>query len=1472
MATKKYYRLDGTIEDTDQVKSDESLSSINKRMQQPPAMAAVAQTVKPAIQTFDNNIRTFNQNQMQNQPVQTQTTNPLVTIGKTAGNIATNMGEGALRTGEAIVDTSSSLADRATNALSYWAIRAIYGKKKADKFKKESDKATSDFVKRDLTKEFQDKTGFSDIKEDWEKGSLVKSGNFGGQVAQGIGGMVPSLVAGQYAGFTPNMTSTQGLSGLAKAKAIGGNIAKTYVSQLPANAILGASSYGSGMEEALRGGANLSQASRYGLANAAIEQGTEMLTGGIPGLGGQGGIDNLVNPLIDRNTRGYANALLKAGYGALGEGLEESAGTYLGALAKKGILNKDIDWNEVNQEALQSGLVGAATGAVLNAPSTVQDIRNARVENQEIKAEKQRQQEAKPVETEQTVEQKPVEEKPVQQEQNKTLPHSTKVSEVGYHASDKKFDKFDTSKIGTGQGDNTQGKGVNLASVREAVEGVYGKNTYETNINLENAYTVDDKKLLSTFEKDFGYKTDMDNISDELQKKGYDGIVINVNGNKLYTVFDSKNLEIVNGKKEPSIKAEEFKQAQQKVKNGTATEKERSYIKTATEAQNTEEITKQMDEVSRTYEVLANEKTLKQAEAKISGIESLDDQAKYVNNILKSDKRLNASDMAAAELVLKNAAAAKNTSVYNDVLANLSIYATEQGQSIQALSLIKKLSPTNQLDVLERVIKREQAKGNKAYEGLKITDDMKNKIFDCYDENGKVNQEKFDNTMEEIKQELANNMKADAGEKVRAWRYLSMLGNPKTHVRNEIANVAMSIVKLAKDTVSATGQDIFVSDKANKTRTLKTASKEVKNLASTTYEQAKEGTVGNKYNEKNDLEDRKQVFKNNWLEKVRKLNDRLLTKEDQYFKKLNYKKAFSNYLTAQGISTETDIQNNPQIIERAKQFAINEANIATFNQPNKLAEFINSADTKLGTPGKVIRGAIIPFTRTPLNIAKTGIEYTPGVGLATTIADVKKAPKNMKGSVLIDGLSKQITGSSLALLGYALAKSGIVTAGAGDDKDDYFEINQGSKMDYSIKLGDTSYDLSWLSPSSMPFFVGARMFEVLDKQEGINENIILESLASTLDPLSEMSCISSFTDILQSYNQDSTGMIKDMGVSTMQNYLSQFIPTVSGQFARLFDDTKRTTMADKNAPNKISQETYRTLAYKIPGLRNTLPESTDYLGREKKEEENKGIRAFDAFLNPANKKKDEMTKEGKEVVRLYQKTGNGDVIPSALAQNIKYNDNNYEMSRKEYNKYKKDFGDTYSDNVKELMKTDAYKDADDNDKAKMIAGVMKYSKDKAKDVFLTDKGEEYSSTSDEIDDFAGDKMSISDYYALKVSSTTKVGDGTTSIVNGQNAYKNIALVDAFDMDAKDYLKYSYEIGKIKADKDANGKSISGTAKRKKMEYIQSLPLSATQKEMLYSLKVDGSSKKKTSQQVIQTIENADLSAEEKKELYKYIYN
>ena len=305
------------------------------------------------------------------------------TIGKTAVNVSTNMGEGALRTLEGAADAASDLVfNPAERRLNYAYDLITKGKKTADENLKDLTKMQQRDIKKSMTQDFLNTTGYNDVADDVEKGSLVKRDNFLGQVSQGVGGMVPALVLGQAFGAAPELTNTANLSGRAKLMAGLGNVGRTYVSQLPSNAILGASSYGSGMEEALNKGATMEQARRYGAANAAIEQGTEMLTGGIPGLGGKGGIDNYVEPLINRNTNGYLNALLKAGYGAFGEGLEEKAGTYLDALARQGILGENINWDDVRKESNRAFALGSATGAFLNAPTNIQDIQDVRTENQ----------------------------------------------------------------------------------------------------------------------------------------------------------------------------------------------------------------------------------------------------------------------------------------------------------------------------------------------------------------------------------------------------------------------------------------------------------------------------------------------------------------------------------------------------------------------------------------------------------------------------------------------------------------------------------------------------------------------------------------------------------------------------------------------------------------------------------------------------------------------------------------------------------------------------------------------------------------------------------------------------------------------------------------------------------------------------------------------------------------------------------
>ena len=361
-----------------------------------PAMVQVAQTVKPtqtlkttqtvntvnkpqsSLNTQKKDIRTVDTvNKKEEKPKEK------VSILKTLGNIATNMGTGALKTLEGVADTASDLVfNPYERKINYVYDLITKGKKVADENLKDLTEMQQRDIKKDMTKEFQDKVGYSDYVDDWEKGSLVKRGNFAGQLAQGAGGMVPALVAGQAFGAVPELTNLSGLTGKERLAAMASNVGKTYMSQLPSNAMLGASSYGSGVEEALEKGATMEQARRYGLANAAIEQGTEMFTGGVPGLQGKGGIDQFVDPLINKNTNGYLNALLRYGYGALGEGLEEKSGTYLDALARQGILGEKIDWKDVEKDSNRAFAQGAALGSILNSPELVNDVGNVRTENQ----------------------------------------------------------------------------------------------------------------------------------------------------------------------------------------------------------------------------------------------------------------------------------------------------------------------------------------------------------------------------------------------------------------------------------------------------------------------------------------------------------------------------------------------------------------------------------------------------------------------------------------------------------------------------------------------------------------------------------------------------------------------------------------------------------------------------------------------------------------------------------------------------------------------------------------------------------------------------------------------------------------------------------------------------------------------------------------------------------------------------------
>ena len=848
------------------------------------------------------------------------------------------------------------------------------------------------------------------------------------------------------------------------------------------------------------------------------------------------------------------------------------------------------------------------------------------------------------------------------------------------------------------------------------------------------------------------------------------------------------------------------------------------------------------DEV-RYYKVKANKDTLAAANNRLAR-DGYAKSREYFEGRM-SEKKLTVEDIALGERLIQEAAKAGDAKAVRELIIDVSILGTELGQRVQALSMIRRLTPEGQLRALHRVVERGKTKGDTAFDGVEITDEMTETILETVKEDGTFDQKELDRAVEDVKQQIADQMKVTKMDKVNAWRYLAMLGNPKTHGRNIISNVAMFGTRVMKNAVARSVEDIALhnrktdlntediapiandADAANRTkdngqvgmfkpanptrtRTWRRASEAVKAFAKqTTIEEKANITGESKYSDEGSIKSKRQIFKNKALNAVDTFNKNAMEAEDWWFSKTAYQQTLQEYLTANGVKTEADIKNNPELVNKAKDYALAEAQRATFRQDSFVANKIAEIERKNPVYGAVI-GSTMPFKKTPINIAKTGLAYSP-LGIARNIYDAVQVKKgNMDASEAIDHVAQTFTGSALAMLGFVLADFGILNGAGEDDKEGDYDYQLG-KQSYSFTFGGDTYSLSWLSPVAMPLFVGANAYETLVDQKEWDANVVFDTLGKTLDPLSEMSFLSSLDDVLTSYDSGAD-RIFGMAGSMAQNYATQFIPTLLSQIASTFDDTKRSTKASKDSGFAFGEETLNKMIYKIPGLRNTLEPTTDIWGNEVKQTENFFARGFESFFSPANKRAGIYTAVDEEIKDLYRQTDDVGVIPSIPYNYINYDGEKYEMSASEHTEYKKLYGQTAYDLMSKLFDTNTYKNATSEERADMVNRVYDYARDEAKREYFSKYDVEYTnSTKDGAEVYKENTIKGAIEADMPVEEYTfyKENPGKYRVakaVGGYSAYKT----------------YQSELYDINADKDENGKSINGSRKEKVIDYVNNL--------------------------------------------------
>ena len=572
-------------------------------------------------------------------------------------------------------------------------------------------------------------------------------------------------------------------------------------------------------------------------------------------------------------------------------------------------------------------------------------------------------------------------------------------------------------------------------------------------------------------------------------------------------------------------------------------------------------------------------------------------------------------------------------------------------------------------------------------------------------------------------------------EKWNAWRYLAMLGNPRTHLRNVIGNAIFGSVTNVKDAIAATIESAAGIEDRTKAivsrfnpgdKALMDGGFE--DFNTNVYSEA----VGDKYSMERGLKQHQKLFKDTnvigkALNKGTRFNSDLLTLEDTKAMRRKYSRALAGFLKANGKDAsvfssrdEADIK----LLEKGRAYALKEAEIATFHEDSKIADVLNQwskASAESDNPAvqalNVMLESIIPFKKTPINIAKQGvIEYSP-VSLGKFVGKlISNATNNAKGidtkynpSDIINDFAKGLTGSGIMLLGYFLAKKGFLKGSKVDDSDKLLD-----EQAYSINIGDKSFTVDWSAPASLPLFVGVELYNAISNQDDFT---IMDALGNITQPMVEMSMLQGLRDTVKNVAYaDANSTLPVLGASMGLGYASQAVPTLAGQVARTIDPTRRNSYVTGQPSGTLLDTTIRSgekMLNKIPGLSMLNEPYLDTITGEEQENEDLGLgifgRALQNMVLPGYYSKTGGESELKqELARLEKIASKDDSIPSVIPDSAKKSVDGEYLSPKEYTKAQTTKGNITTKNLNELLNTDAYKNATDAQKAKLIKAINGY--------------------------------------------------------------------------------------------------------------------------------------------------------------------
>lgn len=590
----------------------------------------------------------------------------------------------------------------------------------------------------------------------------------------------------------------------------------------------------------------------------------------------------------------------------------------------------------------------------------------------------------------------------------------------------------------------------------------------------------------------------------------------------------------------------------------------------------------------------------------------------------------------------------------------------------------------------------------------------------------------YENRMElsKVYQLISNKEQSTGMEKLQAAQRMLMLLNPKsTIVRNPLGNTLLNGMESLKN-IPAAGIDKAVSALRGSERTtilnpltkgraaIEGAKTGFKEWASDIANGVNTSSVGGGV----ELPSKTKIFNesagnpvmrivNKSANKVHGIVGAALRLGDTPFYNAAYSERLAELRKIKKTDTVTDAMKEDAVNYALERTLQNDSALAALFTGIKGANFLNN-HPGAKTTFQLFSNLILPFAKTPANVMDKFIDYSPAgsikaIGHAALTAG--KGTFNQKK--FVDTLARSLTGTGLAVMGYLLAKKGLVT-GSPDSNNKVAGIETAlGKQDYAFRIGDTYQTIDWALPAAAPLMMGADIYNSIHNIKD-GQSPMLRGTESAVNLLFNSTLMQGPSKIMGGYSPAASLGKGLLGTTT------QITPVAGKQIAQLLDPMVR----DTYDPNAFKQSLNKLKA-NVPGLRETLPVKVDIFGNDVKAYQGNN-NAWNVLFNPGYTTTFTPNNVQKEIIRLYDESGQTKQLP-LLADKVIPKTKKYPelvLNSKEVNAYQKRIGELTTKSLTPVIESPSYKSYTDEEKADLLRKYIEKAKENAKIEVLKNKG------------------------------------------------------------------------------------------------------------------------------------------------------